>query len=76
MRNDYDIARGDLPRQESPFFNTAQAAYFLRLAPRRLERLRTRGGGPVFRRHARFVVYHLDDLMAWSNASRSEGNDA
>ncbi|KHK89068.1 helix-turn-helix transcriptional regulator [Novosphingobium malaysiense] len=58
--------------QTSPFLNTAQAAQYLRLAPRRLERMRVRGGGPPFRRHARLVVYHLDDLMAWSNASRSE----
>ena len=28
-----------------------------------------RGTGPVFRRHSRFVYYHLDDLDAWSRAT-------
>lgn len=56
-----------------PFLNTRQAAHFLGLSPRHLERLRSRGLGPVFRRHSRFVVYHIEDLDAWSLAHSSAG---
>jgi transposase len=60
-----------------PFLNTRQAGHYLGLTPRHLERLRSQGRGPVFRRHCRFVVYHIDDLDAWSRAhSSSEANNA
>ena len=58
-----------------PFLNSRQAGHYLGLSVRHLERLRARGGGPVFRRHRRFVVYHIDDLDAWSRAHSSEGAD-
>jgi len=54
-----------------PFLNTPQAAHYLGLTARHLERLRTHGRGPTFRRHCRYVVYHIDDLDAWSHAHRS-----
>jgi predicted DNA-binding transcriptional regulator AlpA len=52
-----------------PFLNTPQAAHYVGLSARHLERMRARGSGPRFRRHGRFVFYHLDDLVAWSEAS-------
>lgn len=57
----------------SPFLNTRQAAYYLRISARHLERLRKGEGGPYFRRHGRFVFYHIDDLDAWSRASSGRG---
>ena len=35
---------------------------------RLMKRLRVKGEGPTFRRHCRFVQYHIDDLDAWSVA--------
>jgi hypothetical protein len=57
-----------IPWSGRPFLNTPQAAHYLGLSSRHLERLRSRGLGPVSRRHSRFVVYHIDDLDAWSLA--------
>jgi len=54
-----------------PFLNTRQAGFYLGLSARHLERLRAQGKGPVYRRHSRFVVYHVDDLAAWSVAHSS-----
>ena len=58
-----------------PFLNTRQAAHYLSLTPRHLERLRAQRRGPVYRRHSRYVVYHIDDLIAWSRANSSEAQD-
>lgn len=62
-----------VPARARPFLNTPQAAHYLGFSARHLERLRAKGGGPVFRRHGRYVVYHIDDLDAWSRASSSSG---
>jgi len=61
-----------VPGRLRPFLNTRQAGHYLGLTPRHLERLRRHGGGPVFRRHGRFVVYHIADLDAWSCVRRRE----
>jgi hypothetical protein len=67
MDDDDDIARANRAKRGSPFLNTNQAAAYLRISVRLLKRLRRDGKGPVFRRHARFVQYHIDDLDAWSD---------
>lgn len=54
-------------RSAYPFLDSKQAAHYLGLSKRHLERMRSRGDGPPFRRHARCVRYHVDDLMAWSD---------
>ena len=64
-----EFASAGRPR---PFLNTRQAGHYLGLTPRRLERMRAEGRGPTFRRHCRYVVYHIDDLDAWSRANSSE----
>ena len=66
MDTDDDIARANRAKRGSPFLNTDQAAAYLKLSRRLLKRLRRAGKGPVFRRHSRFVQYHIDDLDAWS----------
>jgi hypothetical protein len=53
--------RTDLERP-SPFYSNEEAADFLRLSPRTLEKYRVRGGGPSFRKLGRRVVYALCDL--------------
>ena len=66
MDTDDDIARANRAKRGSPFLNTDQAAAYLKLSSRLLKRLRRDGKGPIFRRHSRFVQYHIDDLEAWS----------
>jgi predicted DNA-binding transcriptional regulator AlpA len=45
---------------------TAEAARFLGLSDRTLEKHRSYGTGPVYRKIGGRVVYTLDDLQAWS----------
>lgn len=66
MDNDDDIGRAHRAKRGSPFLNTDQAAAYLKLSSRLLKKLRRDGKGPVFRRHSRFVQYHIDDLDSWS----------
>ncbi len=64
---DDDAARAAKAKKGSPFLTTAQAAHYLGLSARTLERMRRRGKGPRFRRHGGEVFYHIADLDAWSN---------
>ncbi len=66
MDNPDDIDRAQRAKRGSPFLNTDQAAAYLKISSRLLKRLRVRGAGPIFRRHSRFVQYHIDDLDLWS----------
>lgn len=66
--------RNDTPqaarsRLSSPFLNTKQAAHWIGLTSRHLERMRRAGDGPPFRRHGRFVFYHIEDLETWSRST-------
>jgi len=54
------------------FLNNAEAAAFLRLSPRTLEKRRMLGDGPRFRKIGRRVIYALDDLISWANARSFE----
>lgn len=66
------IDRAHRAKQGSPFLNTEQAASYLKISARLLKRMRRRGDGPIYRRHSRYVQYHIDELDAWSveNAER------
>ncbi len=55
-------------KKGSPFLSTDQAAHFIGLSRRTLEKMRVHGGGPDYRKHGRYVRYHIDDLEAWSKA--------
>lgn len=66
MDSEDTIQRATRAKRGSPFLNTDQAAAYLKISSRLLKRLRVRGQGPVFRRHSRFVQYHIDDLDTWS----------
>ena len=60
------VARANRAKQGTPFLSTEQAAFYLGLSPRKLQELRALGTGPRFRRHCRYVRYHIDDIDAWS----------
>jgi hypothetical protein len=63
--------KGSPTLSERPYLNTAQAAHYIGLSVRHLERMRSQRDGPPFRRHGRFVFYHIDDLDAWSRSTGS-----
>jgi len=53
----------------SPYLSPEQAAFYLGMSPRTLQRRRAAGDGPPARRHCRHLRYHIDDLEAWSRQS-------
>lgn len=69
MNIEDEIARADRAKKGSPFLSTEQAGFYLGLSARKLQSLRAAGTGPRFRRHSRYIRYHIDDLDAWSGTS-------
>src|SRR6476620_2822940 len=73
------MPRGDQEKPWSPTMNdltpalpqrylrTPEAARFLGLSGRTLEKHRTYGTGPTYRKIGGRVVYALDDLKAWAD---------
>jgi len=51
----------------SHYLTNDEAAAFLKLSPRTLEKQRVKGTGPRFRKFGRRVIYSLEDLESWSN---------
>ena len=49
------------------FLRTKEAAEFLGLSARTLEKHRTYGTGPAYRKLGGRVVYAIDDLEAWAD---------
>ena len=49
------------------YLTQAEAADFLRISERTLERWRVEGNGPRFRRFGRRVVYAKSDLEIWAD---------
>lgn len=56
------------PRSVARYLNNDEAAAYLHLSPRTLEKQRVIGGGPKFRKFGRRVVYALEDLESWASA--------
>lgn len=72
---DDEVARAARAKKGSPFLSTEQAAFYLGLSPRKMQAMRRAGAGPAFRRHSRYVRYHIDDLDVWSGASGASGRN-
>jgi predicted DNA-binding transcriptional regulator AlpA len=66
---DDDAERAAKAKKGSPFLSTAQAAFFVGLSRRTLEKMRVQGLGPVYRKHGRYVRYHIADVEAWSKGN-------
>ncbi len=64
------IARAAKAREGSPFLSTAEAAYYVGLSTRTLEKMRTENRGPRWREHGRYIRYHIDDLDEWSKGDQ------
>ncbi len=54
--------------EPSPFLTHRQAAAYLLLSPRTLERSRLAGTGPRFVKAGRRVLYRRDELDLWAAA--------
>lgn len=60
-----------IPHRLPPrFLRTKDAADFLGLSPRTLEKHRSYGTGPMFRKLGGRVVYAIDELEAWADLGR------
>ena len=53
-----------------PFLNTNEAADYCRSSVSTFEKLRLTGGGPVYSKIGRRVVYRVEDLDAWLDTHR------
>lgn len=53
--------------QPPRYLTNDEAAGYLRLSPRTLEKQRVIGGGPTFRKFGRRVMYAVADLDAWAD---------
>lgn len=56
------------PPRPARYLTNDEAAAYLQLSPRTLEKQRVVGGGPKFRKFGRRVVYAVEDLESWANA--------
>ena len=54
----------------SNYLNTREAAAWLSLSPRTLDRYRVSGDGPAFHRFGGRVRYAVADLEEWASARR------
>jgi predicted DNA-binding transcriptional regulator AlpA len=64
------------PSDPQRHLKTAEAARFLGLSDRTLEKHRSYGTGPIYRKIGGRVVYTLEDLQAWSErAARRSTTD-
>lgn len=58
--------------QPPRYLTNDEAADYLRLSPRTLEKQRVIGGGPRFRKFGRRVMYSAADLDTWADARSFE----
>lgn len=73
---DDDIHHAADAKKGSPFLTTEHAARYLGLSRQALEKMRRQGRGPRYRKHGRYVRYHIADLDRWSESrSRSQTRD-
>ena len=59
--------RPDIAAIPPRYLRTKEAAEFLSLSARTLEKHRTYGTGPAYRKLGGRVVYSVDDLRAWAD---------
>ncbi len=58
---------------ETPFLTTREAANYLRVSERTLQNWRYANLGPIYRKHVGIVVYHVDDLLRFSESGHRSG---
>jgi hypothetical protein len=63
--SDSSISKSQSPAGQGPYFTTPEAADYLRISDRWLEKLRTNGGGPIYSKPGDRVIYRQSDLDSW-----------
>jgi excisionase family DNA binding protein len=53
--------------KDTRYLRTKEAAYYVGLSARTLEKHRTYGTGPAYRKVGGRVLYSLEDLRAWTD---------
>lgn len=71
-RSDATDVGADSHSEHRRFLNNDEAARFLNLSPRTLEKQRVIGDGPRFRKFGRRIVYAIMDLEVWADARACE----
>ena len=66
------LDRASLAKEASPFLTPEQTSFYLGISQRQLQVLRANGKGPRYRRHSRYIRYHIDDLDLWSRDTAKE----
>ncbi|MDE1992614.1 MAG: helix-turn-helix domain-containing protein [Rhizobiaceae bacterium] len=61
------MAEAATAKEPPRYLNTPEAARFLNLSGRTLEKHRTYGTGPVFKKLGGRVVYDVADLQSWAD---------
>jgi hypothetical protein len=56
----------------SPFLSVSEAAQYVRLKKRTLDKMRCSGAGPYFRKHGGRVFYEINELAEWSLSRKSK----
>lgn len=56
----------------SPFLSVSEAAQYVRLKKRTLDKMRCSGEGPYFRKHGGRVFYEINELAEWSLSRKSK----
>jgi hypothetical protein len=56
---------------DNPFLTIDETAELLRVNRRTLDNLRWQDAGPPFRRHGGRIVYHRNEVLAWSEQRRA-----
>ncbi len=59
-----------MPRTNTDRLRTPEAAAYVGLAAKTLEKLRWSGGGPAYFKLGKTVIYERSDLDAWLEANR------
>ncbi|HGW5374932.1 TPA: helix-turn-helix transcriptional regulator [Pseudomonas aeruginosa] len=75
LRPQVDAASTPKSAQTAPpqrYLTNDEAAEYLRLSPRTLEKQRVIGGGPRFRKFGRRVMYAVVDLDSWADSRSFE----
>jgi predicted DNA-binding transcriptional regulator AlpA len=61
---------------DNPFLTVQETADLLRVKRRTLDNLRWKNEGPPWRRHGGRIVYHRDEVLAWSEQRRARSGAA
>jgi hypothetical protein len=69
-KDDIQAFAQNMSNKAPRFLDNKAAARYLSLSPRTLEKFRVHGGGPLYRKFGRRVLYAIQDLEIYANSHR------